>query len=91
MNLLQPSEYASAADTIQEGDAGIILKPDGSFKIFSTGKIEEPLTPEQEMQGRKLLALTVALKTPQVMQLLTDMSNDPDIVGEEIDFRKQLN
>jgi hypothetical protein len=47
---------------IEEGDAGIILKPDGSFKVFSTGAIDpKHLTNGQVDQGTKLIALSVAL------------------------------
>lgn len=74
---------------IQDGDAGIVLKPDGTFQVFSTGRIDgENLTSEQELQGQKLMALAVALKFPQVMSLLLDMANDPEIVGAGIDLGK---
>jgi hypothetical protein len=70
---------------VEHGDAGVILKPDGSFKVFSTG-VDGPLTPAQEAQGRKLIALTIALRYPEVMAVLERMANDPDIVGDGIDL-----
>ncbi|UIN38381.1 hypothetical protein [Methylobacterium oryzae] len=69
---------------IEHGDAGVILKPDGTFKVFSTG-IDGPLTPAQEAQGRKLIALSIALRYPEVMMVLERMANDPAIVGDGID------
>jgi len=69
---------------IEHGDAGVILKPDGTFKVFSTG-VDGPLTPAQEAQGRKLIALSIALRYPEVMMVLERMANDPAIVGDGID------
>lgn len=70
---------------IQEGDAGIVLKPDGTFRIFTTGEIDgENLTSAQHEQGRKLIALSLALKHEQIMDVLYAMSEDPRIVGEGI-------
>jgi hypothetical protein len=70
---------------IEDGDAGIILKADGNFKVFSTG-IEGDLTPAQIAQGKKLMALAVALKFPEVMAILERMASDPAVVGEGIDL-----
>ena len=69
---------------IEHGDAGIIIKPDGSFKVFATG-VEGDLTPEQMQQGEILVALSVALKFPQVMEVLKNMARDPALVGDGID------
>jgi hypothetical protein len=70
------------ADPIQTGDAGVILKIDGSFKVFSTGDIDpEHMTIAQVEQGRRLQALVLALSIPQVMQILFQMLDDPAIVG----------
>jgi hypothetical protein len=70
---------------IEHGDAGVILKPDGTFKVFSTG-VDGALTPAQEAQARKLIALAVALRFPEVMAVLERMADDPNIVGEGIDL-----
>ncbi|SER27442.1 hypothetical protein SAMN05216548_11459 [Faunimonas pinastri] len=73
------------ATPIEEGDAGIILKPDGTFKVFSTGLIDGAnLTTAQQEQGKRLMALSVALAHPQVMDILLQMAADPDIVGEKV-------
>lgn len=67
---------------IEEGDAGIILKPDGSFQIFNTHRHIDGanLTPEQLRQGKILLALATALAHPQLLDVLMEASNDPDIM-----------
>ena len=80
-NLLTLENVASAP--IEEGDAGVILKRDGSFRIFSTGNLDADNLDEQQLdQGRKLNALALALSLPQVMSVLLRMASDPDIVGE---------
>lgn len=80
-NLLTLKNVALAP--IETGDAGVILKPDGSFQIFSTGSLEaDNLTPAQMEQGMKLNALALALSVPQIMDVLLRMTTDPDIVGE---------
>lgn len=86
---MKPNSLLTLEDTvtapIEQGDAGVILKPDGTFKVFSTG-VDGPLTPAQEAQGRKLIALSIALRHPEVMAVLERMANDPAIVGEGIDL-----
>lgn len=69
---------------IEDGDVGVILKQDGTFKVFSTGVTSE-LTEAQQAQGRKLIALSVALRYPEVMAVLERMANDPAIVGDGIE------
>ncbi|TXN08939.1 hypothetical protein FV222_00265 [Methylobacterium sp. WL103] len=74
---------------IEEGDAGFILKPNGEFKIFSTGAINaENMTAAQRAQGEKLLALACAVAIPEVMNMLIQMSRDPAIVGDGIDIAR---
>jgi hypothetical protein len=70
---------------IEDGDAGVILKADGSFKVFSTG-VSGELTPAQIEQGKKLIALSIALRYPEVMAVLERMANDPALVGDGIDL-----
>ena len=86
---MKPSSLLTLENTvtspIEHGDAGVILKPDGTFRVFSTG-VEGALTPAQEAQGKKLIALAIALRYPEVMQVLERMANDPDIVGDGIDL-----
>lgn len=73
------------ATPITTGDAGIILKQDGTFQLFSTGEIDgNNMTPEQLAQGEKLFALAVALQVPGVMDTLLMMAADPAIVGENV-------
>jgi hypothetical protein len=56
--------------TIAEGDAGIILKADGTFRIFNTIADPTNLTPAQRELGQKLLALATALQDPVILDLL---------------------
>lgn len=72
MSLLTLENITTAP--IEEGDAGIILKADGSFRIFNTHKdiAANELTEGQLAQGRRMMALAVALKYPEVMQALED-------------------
>lgn len=83
--LLKAENLVSAP--IEDGDAGFILKPNGEFKIFSTGAIDaENMTDAQRAQGDKLLALACAVAIPEVMAMLIQMSRDPAIVGKGIDI-----
>jgi hypothetical protein len=61
---------------IQEGDAGIVLKKDGSFQIFTTGDVSGSLTTEQQVQSTRLMALVVALSTPSIMDSLIEASSE---------------
>lgn len=75
------------ASPIEEGDAGIVLKPDGSFKVFSTGKIDpDNMTESQMEQGERLVALSLALSIPRVLDMLKTMANDPEVVGQALDL-----
>jgi hypothetical protein len=58
------------APTIEPGDAGIILKADGTFRVFNTIADPTNLTPAQLELGRKLLALAAVLKDPEILNLL---------------------
>lgn len=71
------------SEPIGKGDAGIILKPDGTWKVFNCAEIgaDGKLTPEQEEQGLKLMALSVALSVPQAMTMLLELAADPAISG----------
>lgn len=83
-NLLTLENIVSSP--IAEGDAGVILKADGSWNVFSTSKLGETgLSPAQMEQGKKLIALSVALKHPQIMEILMQMANDPALVGDTVD------
>lgn len=82
-NLLTHENLVSTP--IGEGDAGIILKSDGTFRIFNCSKIAEDgtLTQEQAVQGTKMMALAAALSIPAIMDMLIQLSTDPAIVGED--------
>jgi hypothetical protein len=56
--------------TIEPGDAGIILKTDGTFRVFNTIADPANLTPAQLELGRKVLALAAVLKDPVILDLL---------------------
>lgn len=64
---------------IQQGDAGVVLRSDGSFQIFQTHGPVTPgsMTEEQKMQAGKLLALSVALRSDAIMQHLMYIAMDP--------------
>lgn len=82
--LLGPSQLQSSP--IEEGDAGIVLKSDGTFRVFSTGNIDpNNMTEAQLDQGEKLVALSLALSIPDVLNMLKAMANDPEIVGKAVD------
>ncbi len=75
------------AEPIQQGDAGIILRKNGDFQIFSThGDELDPnnMTERQIEQGKILMAFATAMQIPRVMELLIEMSLDPDIVGHDV-------
>lgn len=78
---------ANTPRPINEGDAGIVLPKEGDFYVFSTGAIDpENMTDRQIEQGRVLLAFSVALKIPRIMEVLFRMSEDPVIAGSVIDL-----
>ena len=81
------SQAQIVATPIGEGDAGIILRADGSFQIFNCHSDLDPqnLTERQIEQGETLQALSVALQIPQVMEVLLRMASDPAIVGDTVD------
>lgn len=58
---------------IAEGECGVIVSPDGSFRVFSTGIDVANLSQEQIAMGEKLMALTLALSNDQVMHVLLDL------------------
>jgi hypothetical protein len=80
------------AAPIEAGDAGIILKADGSFRVFNCheGLNPDNVTEAQKDQARKMMAFAVALQVPAVMEILYDFARNPDIVGSLFD-RGQFN
>jgi hypothetical protein len=75
-----------ASQPISEGDAGIVLKKDGSFQIFNTHAAVDPsnMTERQIEQTETLMAFAVALQIPEIMTILKQMSHDPNVVGDKI-------
>lgn len=74
---------------IENGDAGIILKADGTFQLFNVNDSFDPenMTDRQRQQGEQLFALSIALNIPAVMQILVQMANDPNVTGPDpVDF-----
>jgi hypothetical protein len=71
------------ATPIEEGDAGVIIKKDGSFQVFNTHMDLDPknLTEMQIQQGRMILGLTIALKVPEIMEKLIELALDESANG----------
>lgn len=57
-------------ERLQEGDAGIILKQNGEFQIFTTATLGKEMNQSQLVQTTRLMALVVALTTPSIMDSL---------------------
>jgi hypothetical protein len=71
-------------EPLQPGDAAIILKPNGEWRVATTGDLDpNGLTDAQVAQAETLMALMVALRYPQVMQVLKNLAADPNVVGED--------
>jgi hypothetical protein len=69
----------------EDGDAGIILKADGSFRVWNTIKDPGNPTPYQLEQSRILLAFMAALKLPQIMDVLFQVASDPEIFPKVVE------
>lgn len=81
----------------QDGDAVVVIRPDGSVGFFTLGMDADTiaaktsagieLTNEELMNldvANKAFALSVAAQSPMIMSILEDISTNPDI----IDFEK---
>lgn len=81
------------ASPIGEGDAGVVLKKDGTFALFNTHENFDPanMTERQIEQATILTAFKTALRHPSVMQVLIEVSNDPRIAGEIDDMGQPKN
>lgn len=73
---------------IGEGDCGIVLKPDGSFRVFSTGEVGTNTNQVQMDNMMKVMGFALALQVPPLMQILLDAVQDPDIVEHVLDVGK---
>lgn len=70
---------------IADGDAGLILKLNGEFKVFSTTALDgDNMTDEQFQQARKLQALSLVLSSDEVMQQLFDVLDEMDEAGVDM-------
>jgi hypothetical protein len=80
-----------ALPTLEEGDAGIILKKNGEFLLWNTHAAIDPenLTERQAEQARILAAFTAALRIPEIMAVLLDVASDPHIFGSTIDVGRK--
>jgi hypothetical protein len=71
---------------IADGDAGLVLKLNGEFKVFSTTPLdgEGDMTDEQFIQTRKLQALSLVLSSPELMDQLFDVLDQMDEAGVDL-------
>lgn len=76
-----------ALPKFEDGDAGIILKADGTFLLWNTYKDLNPanMTERQLEQGKVLMAFAAALKLPQIMDVLLQIASDPAIFDNIVD------
>lgn len=74
---------------IEAGDAGIILKADGSFQVFNTETSIDPdnLSEQQLELGRKIMGLSAALQVPEIMEILVRLANDPAVFDKAVRFK----
>lgn len=70
--------------SIDDGDVGVVITSDKKFFVFNAHSVFDPtsLSETQLEQGRILEALTLAIRFPQVMDVLKRMANDPAIVSQ---------
>ena len=81
--VLTEKNFANAP--IQEGDAGLILKPDGTFQIFTTGEIDpKGLTDVQMDQAIRLNCLALALTSEEIMEMLIRIVESEEMDGKRI-------
>ena len=78
---------------IAAGDAGIIIKADGTPQIFNTYTPEQLASPTPEMTEtmQKLMALMTAWNLPPVMDVVLQIANDPNVVGSQVMSSGPLN
>lgn len=69
-------------------DAGIVLKEDGTFRVFNLHKDIDPnnITEAQGAQMRKIMALTFVLQTPELLDQLYDAAAQVAAVTGTVDF-----
>lgn len=71
-------------DRIAEGDCGVILKKDGSFRLFNCYddlKPGMPMNPRQLEQGKAMAAFALLLTMPEMLDIVAGMATDPAVNG----------
>jgi hypothetical protein len=70
---------------IEENDAGIILKPDGSVRVFTTGEIDgNNLTPAQQEQGERLAVIMAVLGNNALFTAIYNQLVEAEAAGEDL-------
>lgn len=84
--MFQITEKMYLRTPVSEGDAGIILRANGEFHIFSSGVVPgtTELNEAQMAQAEKLIALALALSIPSVMDALIALSKDEAVLSKDI-------
>jgi hypothetical protein len=77
----------SIPELVSKGDMALILKADGTistmcFDVDTAAEMTEEDLAVLE-RGQKLMALTVAAQSPQLMAILLDVATDPGILPED--------
>ncbi len=88
-------DESGAPRIVDPGDAVLVLKLNGRVRPITVGmdarEIAEAVhqnraTPEQEAMlanSRKLFALLIAASSPQIMEILYDIAENPDVIDLE--------
>lgn len=92
-NIVRP-DLDQSGNLFKQGDCGVIIRADGTFQAFSCDiDAAELQKPDGERSaeatqllnnGRKLMALLLALSNQQVMDVLLGMTADPDIIDPNV-------
>lgn len=87
MKALLTREMLSDRFEWEEGDAGIVLKKDGTFRVVNTHQNIDPknLTPRQIEQTNQLLALAAVLRVPSFMQTMLRAASDPEMFEHQVE------
>lgn len=70
---------------IEENDAGIILKPNGEIRVFTTGNVDAAaLSPQQTQQGERLMAMLAVLTNEGLLEGVMEKIADAEAQGVEL-------
>lgn len=75
------------AEPIEKGDAGVILKSNGTVKVFTSADYPadpDQLTDDQLEQGRRLQALALVAGNEELMQQILKIVDDLNEAGVDI-------